>query len=151
LDRLESMTIFVRVVERGSISAAAEEFRLTGTMVGHHIRALETLLGGRLLNRTTRRQSLTELGQHYYERCRRILADVADAEAIGAELHEHARGRLRVLAAVSFGVHALAPACVDYRAAHPDVAIDLVVTDRTDFVDEGLTWWCVSASSRTRR
>lgn len=138
MDRLESMTIFVRVVERGSFAAAAEEFRLTGTMVGHHIRALETLLGGRLLNRTTRRQSLTELGQHYYERCRRILADVADAEAIGAELHGEARGRLRVLTPVSFGVHALAPACVDYRAAHPDVAIDLVVSDRAiDFVDEG--------------
>lgn len=138
MDRLESMTIFVRVVERGSFAAAAEEFRLTGTMVGHHIRALETLLGGRLLNRTTRRQSLTELGQHYYERCRRILHDVADAEAIGAELHGEARGRLRVLTPVSFGVHALAPACVDYRTAHPDVALDLVVSDRViDFVDEG--------------
>jgi DNA-binding transcriptional LysR family regulator len=91
-----------------------------------------------LLNRTTRRQSLTELGQHYYERCKRILADVADAEAIGAELHGEARGRLRVLSPVSFGVHALAPACVDYRDAHPDVAIDLVVDDRIiDFVDEG--------------
>ncbi|WP_206956219.1 LysR family transcriptional regulator [Trinickia acidisoli] len=138
MDRLESMTIFVRVVERGSFAAAAEEFRLTGTMVGHHVRALEAMLGGRLLNRTTRRQSLTELGSHYYERCRRILADVRDAEALGAELHGAARGRLRVLSPVSFGVHALAPVCVDYRAAHPDVDIDLVVSDRVlDLVDEG--------------
>jgi DNA-binding transcriptional LysR family regulator len=138
LDRLESMTIFVRVVERGSFAAAAEEFRLTGTMVGHHIRALEALLGGRLLNRTTRRQSLTELGQLYYSRCKSILSDVADAEAIGAELNGEARGRLRVVTPVSFGVHALAPACVDYRHAYPHVAIDLVASDQvTDFVGEG--------------
>jgi DNA-binding transcriptional LysR family regulator len=138
LDRLESMEIFVRVVERGSFAAAAADFRLTGTMVGHHVRALEERLGGRLLNRTTRRQSLTELGQQYYGRCKRILAEVADADAIGAELHGEARGRLRVLTPVSFGVHALAPACVSYQAAHPDVAIDLVVSDQAmDLVDEG--------------
>jgi DNA-binding transcriptional LysR family regulator len=132
------MAIFVRVVERGSFTAAAQEFRLTGTMVGQHIRALEAMLGGRVLNRTTRKQSLTELGRHYYERCQRILADVADAEAIGAELHGESRGRLRVLAPVSFGVHALAPLCIDYRAAHPGVSIDLVLDDRVvNFVEEG--------------
>ncbi|RDU97771.1 LysR family transcriptional regulator [Trinickia dinghuensis] len=138
MDRLESMAIFARVVERGSFAAAAEDFRLTGTMVGHHVRALETRLGGRLLNRTTRRQSLTELGAQYYERCRLILAEVRDAEALGAELHGEARGRLRVLSPVSFGVHVLAPACIDYRAEHPNVEIDLVVSDRAlDLVDEG--------------
>lgn len=130
--------IFVRVVERGSFTAAADEFRLTGTMVGHHIRALETVLGGRVLNRSTRKQSLTELGQLYYARCKSILADVADAEMIGAELSGQARGRLRVLAPVSFGVHALAPACADYRNAYPDVSIDLVLNDQVaDFVGEG--------------
>lgn len=130
--------IFVRVVERGSFTAAAQEFRLTGTMVGHHIRALETVLGGRVLNRTTRKQSLTELGQLYYARCKSILADVADAEMIGAELSGEARGRLRVLAPVSFGVHALAPACADYRSVYPDVSIDLVLNDQVaDFVGEG--------------
>lgn len=138
MDRLESMAIFVRVVERGSFSAAAEEFRLTGTMVGHHVRALEARLGGRLLNRTTRRQSLTELGAEYYERCRRILTDVRDAESLGVELRDEARGRLRVVAPVSFGVHALAPACIDYREAHPAVDIDFVLSDRAvDLVDEG--------------
>lgn len=138
MDRFESMAIFVRVVERGSFAAAAEEFRLTGTMVGHHVRALEERLGGRLLNRTTRRQSLTELGTQYYERCRRILSDVRDAEALGAEMHGEARGRLRVLSPVSFGVHRLAPAVIDYRAAHPNVEVDLVVSDRAlDLVDEG--------------
>lgn len=132
------MTIFVRVVDRGSFTAAAQEFRLTGTMVGQHIRALETMLGGRLLNRTTRKQSLTELGQHYYERCQRILADVADAESIGAELQGESRGRLRVLSTVSFGVHALAPLCVEYRAAHPGVSIDLVLNDQAiNLVEEG--------------
>ena len=106
------MTVFVRVVERGSFVAAAEEFRLSATMVGQHVRALEARLGGRLLNRTTRRQSLTELGELYYGRCRQILQEVAEAEATAAQLRGEARGRLRVMTPVSFGVHALAPALV---------------------------------------
>lgn len=138
MDRLESMAIFVRAVERGSFAAAAEEFRLTGTMVGLHVRSLEERLGSRLLNRTTRSQSLTEVGRLYYERCKRILEDIDDAEASAAQLHGAPRGRLRVMAPVSFGVHALAPACADFLAAHPEMAIDLVVDDRlVDAVEEG--------------
>lgn len=138
MDKLESMAIFVCVVERGSFSAAAEDFRLSGTMVGTHIRMLEQLLGARLLNRTTRRQSLTEVGQLYYERCKQILGDVTDAESSAAELHGVPRGRLKVSTPVSFGVHALAPACTDYLARNPEVAIDLAVSDRlVDMVSEG--------------
>jgi DNA-binding transcriptional LysR family regulator len=129
MDKLESMAIFVRVVERGSFSAAADDFRLSGTMVGTHIRTLERLLGARLLNRTTRQQSLTEVGQLYYERCKQILGDVTDAESCAAELHGVPRGRLKVSTPVSFGVHALAPACTDYLARNPQVAIDLAVSD----------------------
>jgi len=138
MDKLESMGIFVRVVERGSFSAAADDFRLSGTMVGTHIRTLEQLLGARLLNRTTRRQSLTEVGQLYYERCKQILGDVTDAESCAAELHAVPRGRLKVSTPVSFGVHALAPACGDYLARNPQVAIDLAVSDKlTDIVGGG--------------
>jgi DNA-binding transcriptional LysR family regulator len=138
MDRFESMSVFARVVERGSFVAAAEEFRLSATMAGQHVRALEARLGGRLLNRTTRRQSLTELGQAYYARCKAILAQVDAAEAVAAELQGEARGRLRVMTPVSFGVHALAPACGDYLARYPAVEIDLVVSDRpANMVEEG--------------
>jgi DNA-binding transcriptional LysR family regulator len=137
MDRFESMSVFVRVVERGSFVAAAEEFRLSASMVGQHVRALEARLGGRLLNRTTRRQSLTELGQAYYARCKAILAQVDAAEAVAAELQGEARGRLRVMTPVSFGVHALAPACGDYLADHPAVELDLVVSDRPANMVEG--------------
>ncbi|PTE10961.1 LysR family transcriptional regulator [Mesorhizobium helmanticense] len=138
MDRLQSMAIFVRAVERGSFSAAAEDFRLTGTMVGMHVRSLEERLGARLLNRTTRRQSLTDVGKLYYERCKQILGDVADAESSAARLQSVPRGRLRVMTPVSFGVHALAPACADYLSSNPEVAIDLVLSDRPiDMVEEG--------------
>jgi len=137
MDRLESMAVFVRAVERGGFSAAAAELGLSGTMVGLHVRALEDRLGARLLNRTTR-QSLTEVGRLYYERCRQILGDVEAADASAAELQGAPRGRLKVTAPVSFGVHALTPACADYLALYPEVRLDLVVNDRAvDLIDEG--------------
>ena len=139
MGQLENIAIFVKVVERGSFSAAAEDFRLTGTMVGIHIRSLEERLGTKLLNRTTRRQSLTEAGQLYYERCKRILAEVAEAQSEVSDLQATPRGRLKVLSQVSFGVHALTPACADFIALYPDVSIDLVVSDRpVDMVEEGI-------------
>jgi DNA-binding transcriptional LysR family regulator len=82
MDRFSSMAIFARVVERGSFTAAAEGSGMTPTMVGNHIRELERRLKGRLLNRTTRRQSLTELGKRYHARCLEILALVDSAELV---------------------------------------------------------------------
>jgi len=138
MDRLESMAVFVRAAELGSFAATAEQLGITGTMVGLHVRALEQQLGVRLLNRTTRRQSLTDIGALYYERCKQILHDVADAEASAAELQAIPRGRLRIATPVSFGVHALAPACADYLADNPQVTIDLRVSDQAvDLVEEG--------------
>lgn len=130
MGQLESIAVFVRAVERGSFSAAAEDLRLTGSMVGVHVRTLEESVGAKLLNRTTRRQSLTEAGRLYYERCKRILAEVAEAQSDVTLLQSAPRGRLKVLSQVSFGVHALTPACADFIAKYPDVAIDLVVSDR---------------------
>jgi DNA-binding transcriptional LysR family regulator len=138
MDRLQSMDVFVRTVERGNFSAVAEELRLTATMVGLHVKALEHHLGVRLLNRTTRRQSLTDAGKLYYERCKQILGDIADAESRTSTLQAVPRGRLRVMTPVSFGVHVLAPACAEYLDKYPEVAIDLVVSDRpVDMVEEG--------------
>jgi DNA-binding transcriptional LysR family regulator len=82
VDKFVSMEIFVAVVEAGSLTAAAERFDISSAMVGKHIRSLETRLATRLLTRTTRRQSLTEIGRHYYEQCKRILADVRQAESL---------------------------------------------------------------------
>lgn len=130
MDKLENMVVFVKVVERGSFAAAAEEFRISAAMAGVHVRALEQRLGARLINRTTRRHRLTEIGELYYERCKQILADIADADASAARLKARPQGRLRVAAPVSVGVHAIAPSCRDYMADNPDVFIDLMVSDR---------------------
>lgn len=132
------MAVFVRSVESGGFAAAAKAFGLSATMVGLHVRALEDRLGSRLLNRTTRKQSLTEVGRLYYERCKRILAEIEIAEASGIELHAAPRGRLHIAAPVSFGVHALAPAIADYLALYPDVEIELTLNDRSvDLIEEG--------------
>ena len=92
MDKLLSMRIFVAVVEAGSLTAAAERFDISSAMVGKHLQALEARLGTRLLVRTTRRQSLTEIGREYYERCRRILADVDAAESL-AEVDDRGAAR----------------------------------------------------------
>lgn len=138
MDRLTSMAIYTRVVEKGSLAAVAEEFGISPTMTGKHLKALEERLGGRLLNRTTRRQSLTELGRDYYERCKQILSEVEAADNIASQLQAVPRGVLRVNAPVSFGNQRLAPALADYLAAYPQVDVDLAVNDRVvDLVDEG--------------
>src|SRR5690348_1316812 len=137
MDRLVSMAMFVRVVDKGSLAAAAEEFCTSATMVGKHLRALEEHLGGRLLNRTTRRQSLTDLGREYYDRCKRILADVEAADGIADAMHAAPRGVLRVSAPSSFGNHALIAALPDFFERYPEVAIDLSLDNRiVDLVEE---------------
>lgn len=131
------MQVFVRVVERGSFSAAAEEFRISSTMVGKHVVYLEERLGARLLNRTTRRHSLTEVGGVYYERCKLALAEVAAADACASELQMVPRGLLRVNAPVTFGANALVAAIGDYLKRYPDVHIELALNDRVvNLVDE---------------
>jgi DNA-binding transcriptional LysR family regulator len=138
MDRLVSMTTFVKAAELGGFAPAAKTLGISPTMVGLHVRALENRLGSRLLNRTTRRQSLTEVGRLYYERCRQILADIEDADQTASQLRAAPRGRLRVNAPVSFGVHALTPVITDYLAAYPEVEVDLAVNDRViDLVEEG--------------
>ncbi|MFP5391195.1 MAG: LysR family transcriptional regulator [Gammaproteobacteria bacterium] len=124
------MQVFARVVEKGSFSAAAEEFRISPTMAGKHVQFLEERLGTRLLNRTTRRQSLTEAGSVYYERCKIALAEVDAAEASAGALQQVPRGLLRVSAPVTFGANALVGAVGDYLERYPDVQIELALNDR---------------------
>lgn len=138
LDRLTGMAVFVKAADTGSFAAAATALRLSPQMVAKHVSALENRLGARLLNRTTRRQSLTEMGAMYYERCQLILAETEEADSLAAVQKGTPRGRLRVTAPVTFGAHSVAPLVAAYLQAHPEVTVELELTDRLiDIVDEG--------------
>lgn len=138
MDLLTSMQVFVRAVDKGSLSAAAEACGMSATMAGNHLRALETRLGTKLLHRTTRRHSLTAFGETYLARCQEILRLIADTDTQAQNQQAVPSGRLRVTAPVSFGSEALVPALADYLARHPQVRVELSLSDRTvDLVDEG--------------
>lgn len=138
MDKFVSMEIFVAVVEAGSLTAAAERFEISSAMAGKHIRSLEARLGTRLLTRTTRRQSLTEIGRQYYEQCRRILADVKDAESLAESMAAAPRGVLKVTVPLTYGVEIFSPAMTDYLSEWPEVTLELDLSNRmTDLVEEG--------------
>ena len=99
MDRLTSLTAFVRVVDSGGFSAAGRRLNMSTTMVSNHVQALEDRLGARLLNRTTRKVSLTEVGKAYYDRCIQILADLEQADDIAGALQSTPRGTLRIYTA----------------------------------------------------
>lgn len=138
MDRLAAMKVFVKAVEAGSISSAAQELGMSSQLAGKQIRALEDGLGVKLLTRTTRRQSLTDSGQVFYERAKNILAEMDMAEALMAETRSEPRGRIRISAPVTFGCHALAPELSEYLRRHPEVSVDINLTNRNvDLVEEG--------------
>jgi DNA-binding transcriptional LysR family regulator len=138
MDRLASMAAFVKAADAGSFATAAAALGISPQMVAKHVAFLETRLGARLLNRTTRRQSLTEIGRTYHERCKLVLAEAEAADSLAHEARAAPRGRLRVNAPVTFGAHSLVPLVTRYLRRHPDVEIDLVLTDRyVDLVEEG--------------
>jgi DNA-binding transcriptional LysR family regulator len=138
VDKFVSMEIFVAVVDAGSLTAAADRFDISSAMVGKHIRSLETRLGTRLLTRTTRRQSLTEIGRQYYEQCRRILGDVRLAESLAEAMAAAPRGVLKVTVPLTYGVKVFSPAMTDYLTAWPDVSLELDLSNRIiDLVEEG--------------
>ena len=138
MDKLAGMAMFVRVVECGSFAAAAQASGVSPTMAAKHVRIIEDRLGARLLHRTTRRQQLTEVGRLYYERCKQALAEVELAEASASELQAVPRGRVRLVAPVSFGAQSLVPALTEFMALHPEVDVDLTLDNRVpDLIDEG--------------
>lgn len=126
-DKLAGMQMFVRVVEAGSFAAAAELSQVTATMAAKHIREIEQRLAAKLLHRTTRKHQLTEIGALYYERCKRALHEFEQAEASADELRNDPRGKLRIVAPVSFGSESLAPALADYLERYPQISVDLVL------------------------
>jgi DNA-binding transcriptional LysR family regulator len=138
MDRLTSMAVFVRTVEKGSFAAAAEEFGLSTTMVANHVRSLEQQLGAQLLERTTRRHHLTEIGTAYLERCRDVLSSVQAADQVAEALRAEPQGTLRVTAPVTWGAHRLMPVVGAYMATYPTVQVELSLNDRVvDMHEEG--------------
>lgn len=137
--QLEDMQTFVRVVEAGSISKAAEQLDIAKSGVSRRLADLEERLGVRLLNRTTRRSSLTEAGQSYYKGAVKLLADVAELNAETADFRALLKGTLRLAVPLSFGLWHLSPAIDEFMKAHPDLAINIDFSDRqVDLVGQGM-------------
>lgn len=138
MDKLRAMEVFVAAIDAGSFAKAADVLDLSAVMVGKHIRALEAALGARLLERTTRRHALTEIGSAYLERCRDVLASVRTADGVAESLRALPQGTLRVTAPVAYGAHRLMPVIGQYMAAHPQVQVELNLNDRVvDLAEEG--------------
>lgn len=139
MDVLKAMQAFAETVEQGSFVAASEQLGTSTAAVSRQVAALEAHLGVRLLHRTTRRLSLTEPGQAYFERAVEALRDIAEAEAIAGEHSVQPAGTLRISAPLSFGVKALGRILPDFRRRYPELALDIDLTDRVaDLAHEGV-------------
>lgn len=138
MQRLDDLAVFVRVVEAGSFTAAARALATSQALTSKSVSRLEDRLGVRLLQRTTRRLGLTESGQLLFERARRALADLGEAEAAVSELQAEPRGTLKVSCPMSFGILRVAPVVPDFLARHPGVRVELVLDDQlVDLVEDG--------------
>ncbi|MGH8597244.1 MAG: LysR substrate-binding domain-containing protein, partial [Gammaproteobacteria bacterium] len=131
------IAVFVQVVDSGSFTKAADQLGLSHSMASKSVTRLESRLGARLLNRTTRRLSLTEAGEALYEKSRGALSQIEDAELEIGQLQNEPRGLLRITAPMSFGILHIAPALPDFLRRHPRVSVEIKFDDRTvDLVDE---------------
>ena len=130
LDRLTSMKVFIKVVELGSFAAAAQFLALSPQMVAKHIEALEHHLGTRLLHRTTRRQSLTDIGRLYCEQCHLVLKAAERADSLAADTLGTPRGTLSVSVPVTFGRTVFAPFLSNFQKKYPEIHIQLSLTDQ---------------------
>jgi DNA-binding transcriptional LysR family regulator len=138
MDRLQSMRVFAKVVEQGSFARAAAALEMSNTVVTRNLADLEAHLGTRLLNRTTRKLSLTETGRQYLERVRQILIDIDDADALASSASRKPSGTLRIYCHPGFGQSQLAALLPLYAKAMPDVVLDVTLADHTvDLVEEG--------------
>jgi DNA-binding transcriptional LysR family regulator len=137
MDRITSLTTFVKVVDCGGFAAAARALGVSPSSVTVHVRAIEERLGVRLLNRSTRKISLTEIGQAYYQRCVQILADLDDADQVALALQSKPRGSLRLNASIAIP-SLIAPVIAEFVRLYPEATIDMTMTDRmVDMVEEG--------------
>jgi len=138
MDRFLALTAFAKVVETGSFARAADRLDMSVSSVSRHVSDLEAHLDARLLNRTTRRLSLTESGRVFHERCVQLLADLEEAEESATAATVTPRGTLRLTASITFGVRHLAPAIAEFLTRYPSMRFDVQLSDRAvDLVDEG--------------
>ena len=139
MDIFTAMKVYCSVVENDSLADAARKMHVSPSVVSKHLSALEDHLGVRLLNRTTRRISITEEGTAYYERCKQIITDVAEAEIEVSSAHTAPRGLLKITAPVTFAHRHLTPHLPKFLDMFPEVEVQVQVNDRVvDLVDEGI-------------
>ena len=139
MDRLAGLDLFIRVVETGSFSKAAEDLGIAQSTATKAVAAIEERLGARLLHRSTRGIAPTEVGALYYEKCKRISRDVEEAENLAALLQSGVAGQLRVSTSLAFGRRVMVPLVLRYMREHPGVAIDLGFDDRyVNLVEQGV-------------
>ncbi len=138
MDRLTEMEAFVQVVDHGGFTEAARKMGLSKSAVSKHVAALEARLAVRLLNRTTRRVSATELGLAYYDRARAVLAEALEADSMVTAMQATPKGSLRVSAPVTFGTKQVSQAVARFLCAYPEVDVNMVLDDRfVELVAEG--------------
>ena len=138
MDIFQAMRVFVRVVETGSFTAAAQALGYSTAQTSRLLSELESSLQARLLQRSTRRLALTEVGARYLERCRMILGEIEDANAEAAGAHLIPRGHLRVQSTTGLGIQLLAPLVARYTELYPQVHVDLTLSQRQpDLLEEG--------------
>ena len=130
MDKLTQLRTFIRLAERASFSAVARDMGVTQSAISRAISALEESLGVRLVSRSTRNVSLTEAGRRYYERCRLILDDLDEADAVASNLQSGITGTLNVAAPVPFGLMFISPLVIQFRKMHPGLAISLELNDQ---------------------
>lgn len=139
MDRLQSMRIFAKVVEQGGFAKAGQALDISNAVVTRHVADLEEHLGTRLLNRTTRKVSLTDTGHAYLERVLQILQEIDDAEALASSQSKKPAGTLRLYSHLGFGQAQLARLLPQYAADYPDVTLDVTLSNRAaDLVEERL-------------
>ena len=139
MDKLTSMSVFVRVAKAGSFAGGASELGISRAMATKHIMQLEGSLGTRLFNRTTRSLNLTDVGASYLERCQQVLLDVEEMEAAVTHLQTEPRGVLKISAPPVIGAKHITSAIAEFLKIHPDLTVDLILQSSTgDLIDEGI-------------
>src|ERR1700759_1139799 len=137
MDRLTSLTAFVRVVDAGGFSAAGRKLNMSTTMVSNHVQALEDRLGVRLLNRTTRKVSLTDIGKEYYERSRQVLMDLEEADQIVGAQQATPQGQLRIYISAVMA-RFLSPGIGDFLALSPKVSVEFTAGEAmVNLIEQG--------------
>jgi DNA-binding transcriptional LysR family regulator len=138
MDRLTEMEAFAMVVDQGGFTDAAKKMGISKSAVSKHVSALEARLGARLLNRTTRRVSPTEIGLAYYDRARRVLNDAGEADALVTSMQSAPSGLLRISVATDFGVSLLSPILGDFMVEYSDITVNMVLNNRyVELISEG--------------